>query len=137
MGKTFLDWTDEDVVPHFWERLYEAIGKPQEDGVNNEEKETKGEKQNEEAPPVGNGVAGGRNREVGDYGDVVIDMRKERGGRNLTKKLKKLAAKRKAAAAKQPQHCQVQIRPKDRMPSVEEEENNIRQSLEEKKPLIT
>ncbi|KAK3083134.1 hypothetical protein FSP39_014872 [Pinctada imbricata] len=28
MGKTFLDWTDEGVKPHFWTRLYDAIGEP-------------------------------------------------------------------------------------------------------------
>lgn len=136
MGKTFLDWTDEDVIPHFWERLYEAIGKPQENDVYNEEKETKEEKQNEEAPPEGNEVAGGPNREIGDYGDVVIDMKKQRGGRNLTKELKKLAAKQRAAL-KQPEHGKVQVRQKDRKQSTEEDDNNIRQSLEEKKPLLT
>ena len=28
MGKTFLDWSDLNVQPHFWSRLYEAIGSP-------------------------------------------------------------------------------------------------------------
>lgn len=28
MGKTFLDWSDDDVQPHFWPRLREAIGEP-------------------------------------------------------------------------------------------------------------
>lgn len=28
MGKTFLDWNDKNVQPHFWTRLYEAIGTP-------------------------------------------------------------------------------------------------------------
>ena len=28
MGKTFLDWTDTSVRPHFWSRLYEALGEP-------------------------------------------------------------------------------------------------------------
>ena len=28
MGKTFLDWTNDRVQPHFWLRLYEAIGPP-------------------------------------------------------------------------------------------------------------
>jgi len=27
-GKTFLDWSDRKVRPHFWDRLYDAIGKP-------------------------------------------------------------------------------------------------------------
>ena len=29
MGKTFLDWTSNQVRPHFWPRLYEALGSPQ------------------------------------------------------------------------------------------------------------
>ena len=28
MGKTFLDWSDLNVQPHVWSRLYEAIGSP-------------------------------------------------------------------------------------------------------------
>lgn len=28
MGKTFLDWSDVKVQPHFWTRLFEAIGPP-------------------------------------------------------------------------------------------------------------
>ncbi|XP_021351214.1 uncharacterized protein LOC110448980 [Mizuhopecten yessoensis] len=28
MGKTFLDWTDKDIQPHFWQRLQDAIGDP-------------------------------------------------------------------------------------------------------------
>ncbi|XP_053386390.1 interleukin-18 receptor accessory protein-like isoform X2 [Mercenaria mercenaria] len=28
MGKTFLDWSDDKVQPHFWTRLFEAIGEP-------------------------------------------------------------------------------------------------------------
>ncbi|XP_064598580.1 interleukin-18 receptor accessory protein-like [Liolophura sinensis] len=28
MGKTFLDWADLNVKPHFWERLKDAIGRP-------------------------------------------------------------------------------------------------------------
>ncbi|KAH3753768.1 hypothetical protein DPMN_188418 [Dreissena polymorpha] len=28
MGKTFLDWTDTTVQPHFWARLNVAIGSP-------------------------------------------------------------------------------------------------------------
>ena len=28
MGKTFLDWTDESVKPHFWNRLGDFLGKP-------------------------------------------------------------------------------------------------------------
>lgn len=28
MGKTFLDWTDETIQPHFWQRLKDAIGDP-------------------------------------------------------------------------------------------------------------
>lgn len=28
MGKTFLDWSDAKIHPHFWTRLFEAIGKP-------------------------------------------------------------------------------------------------------------
>ena len=40
MGKTFLDWTDNGVQPHFWLRLYEAIGKPG------------NFKQNDEAPEI-------------------------------------------------------------------------------------
>ncbi|XP_052813820.1 interleukin-1 receptor accessory protein-like [Mya arenaria] len=27
-GKTFLDWNDNKVKPHFWARLFDAIGKP-------------------------------------------------------------------------------------------------------------
>ena len=40
MGKTFLDWTDNGVQPHFWLRLYEAIGPPG------------NFKQNDEAPEI-------------------------------------------------------------------------------------
>ncbi|XP_033728378.1 interleukin-18 receptor accessory protein-like [Pecten maximus] len=28
MGKTFLDWTDTSIQPHFWQRLQDAIGDP-------------------------------------------------------------------------------------------------------------
>lgn len=28
MGKTFLDWSDFTVQPHFWTRLFEALGHP-------------------------------------------------------------------------------------------------------------
>ena len=28
LGKTFLDWTNDDVKPHFWNRLVEAVGEP-------------------------------------------------------------------------------------------------------------
>ena len=28
MGKTFLDWTNQDVRPHFWKRLFESVGEP-------------------------------------------------------------------------------------------------------------
>jgi hypothetical protein len=28
LGKTFLDWSDLKVQPHFWPRLFEAIGEP-------------------------------------------------------------------------------------------------------------
>lgn len=28
MGKTFLDWTDKSVKPHFWGRLADFLGKP-------------------------------------------------------------------------------------------------------------
>ncbi|XP_060571444.1 interleukin-1 receptor accessory protein-like 1-B [Ruditapes philippinarum] len=28
LGKTFLDWSDLKVQPHFWSRLFEAIGEP-------------------------------------------------------------------------------------------------------------
>ncbi|XP_048775819.2 interleukin-1 receptor accessory protein-like 1 [Ostrea edulis] len=29
LGKTFLDWTDKDVKPHFWSRLADFLGKPE------------------------------------------------------------------------------------------------------------
>lgn len=29
MGKTFLDWADLNVKPHFWQRLKDAIGQPE------------------------------------------------------------------------------------------------------------
>ena len=28
LGKTFLDWTNNDVRPHFWKRLFESVGEP-------------------------------------------------------------------------------------------------------------
>jgi hypothetical protein len=28
MGKTFLDYVDKAIKPHFWQRLYDSIGKP-------------------------------------------------------------------------------------------------------------
>ena len=28
MGKTFLDWSNPDVRPHFWDRLYQSVGEP-------------------------------------------------------------------------------------------------------------
>jgi hypothetical protein len=28
LGRTFLDWTDKDVKPHFWSRLADFLGKP-------------------------------------------------------------------------------------------------------------
>ena len=28
MCKTFLDWTSEEVRPHFWKRLFESVGEP-------------------------------------------------------------------------------------------------------------
>ena len=28
LGKTFLDWTNDDVRPHFWKRLVESVGEP-------------------------------------------------------------------------------------------------------------
>lgn len=50
MGKTFLDWSDVKVQPHFWTRLFEAIGEPGKyiynsdtDSVNRKLSETFGE----------------------------------------------------------------------------------------------
>ncbi|KAK3577183.1 hypothetical protein CHS0354_037522 [Potamilus streckersoni] len=37
MGRTFLDWTNLDVRPHFWQRLAEAVGKPGDFGIKQEE----------------------------------------------------------------------------------------------------
>ena len=28
LGRTFLDWTSDDVRPHFWKRLFESVGDP-------------------------------------------------------------------------------------------------------------
>ncbi|KAL4217208.1 TIR domain [Mactra antiquata] len=39
MGKTFLDWSDVKVRPHFWSRLYEAIGEPAISNNHNDVKE--------------------------------------------------------------------------------------------------
>ncbi|KAL3854801.1 hypothetical protein ACJMK2_014050, partial [Sinanodonta woodiana] len=39
MGQTFLDWTNLDVRPHFWQRLAEAVGKPGDFGTKQEESE--------------------------------------------------------------------------------------------------
>ena len=43
MGKTFLDWTNQDVRPHFWKRLFESVGEPGNYGNQRRTEETRRE----------------------------------------------------------------------------------------------
>ncbi|VDI80897.1 Hypothetical predicted protein [Mytilus galloprovincialis] len=52
MGKTFLDFTDKTIAQHFWQRFYDAIGKPGDDLQKIEEGEDEGQIKYIEKSPV-------------------------------------------------------------------------------------
>lgn len=67
MGKTFLDWSDAKIHPHFWTRLFDAIGKPakfEDTGGRNGEKDCENKGNPDETTTLENENL--RNTQMGD-----------------------------------------------------------------------
>ena len=83
MGKTFLDWTNQDVRPHFWKRLFESVGEPGNYGNQRRTEETCREtdscrKEMQEVCVEMNGNVGGT--EDHGLGIVVHDLESDKTG---------------------------------------------------------
>ncbi|XP_062579626.1 interleukin-1 receptor accessory protein-like 1-B [Saccostrea cucullata] len=68
MGKTFLDWTDSSVKPHFWSRLADFLGKP---GNFRDSLESSEEKTEDHGKDV---ITNKLTRMTSDYDSDFVDM---------------------------------------------------------------
>lgn len=69
MGKTFLDWTDKSVKPHFWSRLADFLGKP-----GNFRNSLKSEEDKQKDQETENSISNNLLRMTSDYDSDFGDM---------------------------------------------------------------
>lgn len=69
MGKTFLDWTDKSVKPHFWSRLADFLGKP-----GNFRNSMKSEEDKQKDQETENSISNNLLRMTSDYDSDFGDM---------------------------------------------------------------
>ncbi|XP_071149837.1 interleukin-1 receptor accessory protein-like 1-B [Mytilus edulis] len=83
MGKTFLDFTDKTIAQHFWQRFYDAIGKPGDDLQKIEEGEDEGQIKYIEKSPVTEENSQVNENDENDqnfegYDHIIINLKNEK-----------------------------------------------------------
>ena len=77
MGTTFLDWTSDEVRPHFWKRLFESVGEPGNYGnqENQESENQNGGETEKQNGGVGENQNGGDNEKPNgsEMHEIVVD----------------------------------------------------------------